>query len=104
MEKKIKTQKRSFSEEFKLEAIELAKKIGNSQAARELDLHESSIRTWKRKFEGPSSKVTKEKATYSDLEKENKKLKKENVYLKEIAKILKKSHGIFSQDHMGGLK
>ena len=104
MEKKAKSQKRSFNKEFKLEAIELAKKIGNSQAARELDLHESSIRTWKRKFEGPFPKNIKEKVTYSDLEKEVKKLKKELNYLNEINKILKKSHGILSQDHMGGMK
>ena len=97
---------RRFNDEFKLEAIALAKKLGNSQAARELDIHESSIRDWIKKFESPE-KITvaaKSKKSYSELEKEVKRLQKELGYMKEINKVLKKSTAIFSSDHMGSLK
>jgi transposase len=102
-EKQIKTK---HSEEFKLEAIELANRIGTPKAANELGVHETSIRTWKRKYQTPSDfiKNSNAKKTYEEIEKENKKLQKENSYLKEINKVLKKSTAIFSAEHMGNLK
>jgi len=51
VEDKDKRIKRKFIEEFKVEAIVLGKKLGNSQAARELGINESQIRQWKRKLE-----------------------------------------------------
>ena len=102
MENKVKRAKRQFSLEFKKEAIELAKKVGNTKAAKELGLSESLIRSWKSVFT-PSTTTTETK-TYSDLEKENKRLNKELYYLKEINKVLKKSTAIFSVDQLGDLK
>lgn len=105
MTKKV---KRVFSQEFKEEAVELAKKNGVRKTAEELGVHESCIQRWKRDQEHPkkSSSISqqKNKKSYEELEKENNKLKKENGYLKEINKVLKKSTAIFSQDHMGGSK
>ena len=40
--------RRSYTNKFKLEAINLANQVGNRQAARDLDINESSIRDWKR--------------------------------------------------------
>jgi transposase len=102
VENKVKRAKRQFSLEFKKEAIELAKKVGNTKAAKELGLSESLIRSWKSVFT-PSTTTTETK-TYSDLEKENKRLNKELYYLKEINKVLKKSTAIFSVDQLGDLK
>ena len=102
MEEKVKKVKRKFSEEFRKEAVELAKKVGNSQAARDLGLNESQIRQWKNKLN--TSNVLVEGKSYSDLEKENKRLSKELYYLKEINKVLKKSTAIFSVDQLGDLK
>ena len=97
--------RRSFTEEFKHEAVQMAKKNGNSQTARDLGIDESNIRNWIKKYENPviprSSQVQK---PYSDLEKELKKLRKENSYLKEINRVLKKSTAIFSSEHMVDLK
>jgi len=42
--------------------------------------------------------------SYDQLEREVGRLQKENGYLKEINKVLKKSTAIFSSDHLGGLK
>lgn len=98
--------KRTFSPEFKIETIELAKKIGNSKAASELGISESAVRTWRKKLEGvpQASGLGDKKKSYDQLQKENRKLQKENGYLKEINRVLKKSTAIFSADHMAGLK
>ena len=40
--------RRSYTNKFKLEAINLANQVGNRQAARDLGINESSIRDWKR--------------------------------------------------------
>ncbi len=106
MEKSSKRKKRSFSLEFKQEAVELANKIGNSQAARDLELNESSIRNWRKKldsgYQAPQNEIKLK--SYSELEKELKKLQKECKYLKQINNVLKKSTAIFSYDHMGDLR
>ncbi len=105
MEEKQKRMKRKFTEEFKREAIALGNKLGPSAASRELGLYESQIRCWRKKFEvGPSSSTSSDKKGYSELEKENKRLAKENGYLKEINKVLKKSTAIFCSDQLGGVK
>ena len=102
MEEKTRRAKRQFTDEFKNEAIELAKKVGNSQAARDLGLYETQIRQWKAKS-GASAGSAGPKS-YADLERENKQLSKELSYLKEINKVLKKSTAIFSVDQLENFK
>lgn len=98
--------KRSFSEEFKAETVRLADKIGNSKAAKELGINESSIRSWRKKLNPtPEDLIAfKNKKSYQEIEKENKKIKKEIEYLKEINMVLKKSLGILSLDQIKDLK
>lgn len=102
MEKKQRRPRRRFTEEFKREAVELSRKIGITKAAEELDVDSATLRNWRLKEESRGS--TSEKKSYSELERENRKLTKEIGYLKEINKVLKKSTAIFSNDQMGGLK
>ena len=104
MEEKKRRKRRIFTEEFKQEAVELINKIGISKAEKELDIGNSTLRNWKRKYEEPASSAPSGKKSYSDLEKENRRMAKEIGYLKEINKVLKKSTAIFSNDQMGGLK
>ena len=104
MEEKKRRQRRIFTEEFKQEAVELIEKIGTTKASAELDIGSSVLRGWRDKYKEPESKTAPGKKSYSDLEKENRRLAKENGYLKEINKVLKKSTAIFSNDQMGGLK
>lgn len=101
-----KRNRKTYSEEFKQEAVELAKRSNNSQAAKELGISEAAIRSWRKKLDLPETSYKKQevKKSYSDLEKENRRLQKENGYLKEINKVLKKSTAIFSADHMVGSK
>lgn len=104
MEEKKKRVKRSFTEEFKREAIELTEKIGISKAEEELGIRGSTLRAWKKKLQSAGSESASGKKSYSELEKENRRLARENGYLKEINKVLKKSTAIFSSDQLGDLK
>jgi len=93
---------RVFSSEFKKEAIILADRTGNSRAAKDLGINESSIRTWRKKLNPTSLDLIKgkNKKSYADLEKENRRLKKELGWMEEINKVLKKSTAIFSSDQI----
>lgn len=104
MEEKKRRKRRAFTEEFKREAVELTEKIGISQAERELGINESTFRAWKKKVRGSVSESPSGKPSYSDLEKENRRLVRENGYLKEINKVLKKSTAIFSSEQLENLK
>lgn len=101
MEKKQRRERRSFSDEFKTEAVELIEKIGISRAGKELDVDTTTLRAWRKKSQTTSNP---EKKSYADLEREVRRLSKENGYLIEINKVLKKSTAIFSSDQMGNLK
>ena len=101
-----KRKKRSFTEEFKIEAVRRSEVVGVSKTSTELDVCQSALRRWKKQYsDNPEqSSAIDNKPTYKDLEKENKKLKRELGYMQEINRILKKSTAIFSSDQMGGLK
>ena len=96
----------SYSEEFKVEAVNLANDKGFKQAAQDLGVHHSSIREWAKKLQtGPVNSSQKTAAkTYEELEKENRRLKKELQYMVEINKVLKKSTAIFSSDQLKNSK
>ena len=86
--------RKNFTREFKLEAIELAGRIGVAEAADKLGVGLSTLQKWKSAFNAPEKTEAPD-----DLEKENKRLRKENEYLRKINDVLKKSTAIFSQDH-----
>ena len=102
MEQTSQKRNRKYSEEFKNEAIELASRVGNSEAGRQLGINEAQIRAWKSQLKLKS--IDSNKKSYDELEKENKKLQKELYYMKEINKVLKKSTAILSQEIMESLK
>jgi transposase len=90
--------RRQYTAEFKLGAAELADSVGVTEAARRLDVPDSSLCNWiKRKREGklsPSSKaspVNEEQAELSRLRKENAQLKLDN-------EILRKATAYFAKE------
>ena len=103
---KEKQSRKFYSAEFKSEALGLAKRVGASEAARQLGIHPSSIGRWNKESEGPekSSGGSTGGRSYKEIERENRRLIKENGYLKEINRVLKKSTAIFSNDQMGFLR
>ena len=88
---------RSYSDEYKAEALELIKKIGVSKTAKDLNVAPSLLYTWKAKKEAfsPSPKLNLEES-----EKENRRLKKELAHANKINEVLKKSLGIFVKDQI----
>lgn len=87
-----------YTEEYRSEAVELAKREGPAKAAKDLGINPATLRRWQAEKKYP------EKKSDLDLEKENSRLRKENEYLRKINDVLKKSHGIFAQDHLTNSK
>ncbi len=93
--------RRSFTEEFKREAVRLATERGNvSAVARDLGIGESCLTRWKRQLQqesehpGPGSGSFPGKGNARD--EEMTKLQRENARLKQENEILKKAVGIFT--------
>ena len=92
----------SYSPEFKREAVARGQKEGITKAAGDLGISAMTLKNWTLKAQqGPSEAG---KPSYRDLERENRKLRKELGYVTEINRILKKSTAILLSDEMGGLK
>jgi transposase len=80
--------KRTYSEEFKREAVLLVTEKGYSvrEAAEQMNVPDNYIRRWKKKHEPSSNQLTQdERAELERLRKENKRLKLEHEILKKAA-------------------
>ena len=91
-------QRRSYSEEFKRDAVG---RVGNAgrpltQVARELDVHPHLLQTWQKKYGARAQADAVPKAAMS-LEEENRKLRQENAGLREDRDILKKAMAFFAK-------
>jgi transposase len=88
---------RSFSEEFKEEAVRLARESDRAlkDIASELGVSETSLRLWCREM--PDKKQSSAGRVLS-LEEQVRKLKKENERLREEREILKKATAFFAKD------
>jgi transposase len=92
-------ERRSFSEEFKRDAVRRAEAGGHSftHIARELGIHPSLLQTWRRKH--ASAQVGKDKSTaFSSSDDEIRRLKRENAALREDRDILKKAAAFFAKE------
>ena len=90
-----KTERRVFTEEFKRDAVRLARERGNvSQVARDLGIHESVLTRWRRRLEDAPERPFPGQGNPQDPELAR--LRRENARLKEENEILKKAVGIFT--------
>jgi transposase len=88
-------QRRVFTEEFKRDAVRLAKERGNTSAvARDLGINESLLSKWKHKLETTPERPFPGQGNPQDQELAQ--LKRDLARLKEENEILKKAVGIFS--------
>ena len=99
-----KDSKKSYSTEFKMEAVARCKSIGQAKTSKELGVAPSTLYRWGRENLNNNNGVLFNKPSYETLEKENRRLKKELGYVEEINRVLKKSTAIFSSKELGGLK
>ena len=95
------TKRRKYTEEFKLDALELARERGSfMEAARELGISDSILHAWAKKYNFSMSASKARNKVQADQSEEIRKLRKENEELKKVNYILKKAAAFFSQDHL----
>ena len=89
------TVRKSYTEEFKREAVRLAKERGNIRAAaRDLGLSANTVQNWKKQLEQTPENAFPGNGNPRD--RETVQLQRENRRLKEENEILKKAVGIFT--------
>ncbi len=95
---KGKRTRRSFTEEFKAGAVRLVLEEGKTvaAAARDLDLTESSLRTWVEQARADQGRGRPGALTTAERE-ELTRLRKENRILQEEREILKKAAAFFAK-------
>ena len=93
--------RRSFTREFKVEAVRLVRDRGVSvaHAARDLGVHENVIRKWVKDFEADPAQSFPGQGHMKPEQAENERLRREVQKLKAERDILKKAAAYFAKDH-----
>jgi len=95
------SQKRKhYSKQFKIDAVTLVTEQGFnvSEAARNLGIHHSSLRRWKRQLESDGNQAFPGKGNLSSEKQELDRLRKENKRLRMERDILKKATAFFAKE------
>lgn len=92
-------EQRTFTKEFKLEAVRLAQTSGRSltQLARELGISDSALYTWRKQLAEEGEPAFPGKGHQSELEEENRRLRREGEVLKQEREVVKKAVRLFAQ-------
>ncbi len=107
-EKKREAKFRVYTEEFRAQAVALARELGSmSKAAAQLGIPKDTLYSWntkERQGELNSSPSNNSSAlaapTRQQIDDENRRLRRENEQLKKANYILKQAAAFFSQDHL----
>src|SRR5262245_42515270 len=93
-------QRRTYTPEFKAEAVKLVTEQGYSvaEAARRLGLNENLIRNWKQALEAKGKDAFPGHGKLSPFEEENRQLRAENKRLLAERDILKKATAFFARE------
>lgn len=89
--------RRTFSKEFKQEALQMCQSQSISEVARSLGIHENLLYKWKRLAEEEGADAFRGRGNRTELEEQLRSLKLENARLKEEAEILKKASAYFTK-------
>ncbi len=92
-------EQKTFTREFKLEAVQLVQKSGKSQAqiARDLGIADSSLQHWRKEFAEDGDKAFPGSGHQTAQEEEVRRLKRELEVTRQERDILKKALAIFSR-------
>ena len=92
--------RRTYTPEFKAEAVKLVTEQGYSvaEAARSLDLSETLLRSWKHALEGKGTDAFPGQGTPPAVEEELRRLRAENKRLLAERDILKKAAAFFAKE------
>lgn len=92
--------RRTFSKEFKLEAVRLVKERGVTiaQAARDLDIHPNVLRLWVKEFSADPRDAFPGRGRMKPDQLELERLRREVIKLKAERDILKKAVAYFAKE------
>lgn len=93
---------KTFTREFKVEAVQLAKSSGKplEQIARDLGIADSTLHHWCKLFSEQGEQAFPGSGHQTPKEEEIRHLKRENELLRQERDILKKAIGIFSRGQL----
>lgn len=91
---------KTYTAEFKREAVQLAQTSGKSivQVARELGISDTSIHQWRKELTEHGPQAFPGSGHQTVIEEENRRLRRELEVVKQERDILKKAIGIFSRE------
>ena len=92
--------RRTYTPEFKAEAVKLVTEQGYSiaEAARSLGIHETLLRSWKQALQDQGEQAFPGHGKLSPFEEENRRLRAENQRLLAERDILKKAAAFFARE------
>ena len=92
--------RRTYSREFKVEAVKLVTEKGHSvaEAARSLGLHENLLRSWKQALAEAGEQAFPGQGHLPPFEEELRRLRAENQRLRQERDILKKAAAFFARE------
>ena len=95
-------QRRTYTSEFKIEAVKLVTEQGYSvaEAARSLDIGETLLRSWKIAFQAEGDQAFPGKGCLPAVEEELRRLRADNKRLLMERDILKKAAAFFAREAM----
>ena len=90
--------RRTFTPEYKLQAVQLVAQKGFSyaEAARQLGLRDTQIRAWKKQFDAEGAKAFPGRGNRGVIEEEVHRLRAENKRLLQERDLLKKAAAFFA--------
>ena len=101
---------RKYTEEFKRQAVQLAKDLGSAKkAASQLGIGDANIYFWRMKIEtgqalecaaSKQNKVVPTIPTATSVEEENRRLRMKVAELEKVNYVLKAAAAIFTRDHL----
>jgi len=94
---------RQYTDEFKVEAVRLSESIGGSQAAKRLGIPDSSLWNWIRlsragKLKATGGTAVAVKRSVTEVEAENRRLRRELASTKLDLEIVKKAAAYFARE------
>ena len=92
--------RRTFTPEYKLQAVQLVTEKGFSyaEAARQLGLRDVQIRAWKKQFDAEGAEAFPGRGNRSAIEEEVHRLRAENKRLLQERDLLKKAAAFFARE------
>ena len=92
--------RRTFTSEYKLQAVQLVteKDFSYAEAARQLGLRDTQIRSWKKQFDAEGAKAFPGRGNRNAIEEEVHRLRAESKRLLQERDLLKKAAAFFARE------